>query len=67
MSLDSSMSLNIPSSLLVNAAPHSVGVKNHNTILSLQMTCGPQRLGFKCFLCYFNLRGRSRSFEIKLN
>lgn len=39
MSLDSSMSLNIPSSLLVNAAPHSGEVKNHNTIVSLQMTC----------------------------
>lgn len=30
MSLDSSMSLNIPSSLLVNAAPHSGGSQNHN-------------------------------------
>lgn len=30
MSFDSSMSLNIPSSLLVNAAPHSVGSQNHN-------------------------------------
>lgn len=29
MSLDSSMSLNIPSSLLVNAAPHSGGSQNH--------------------------------------
>lgn len=29
MSLDSSMSLNIPSSLLVKAAPHSGGSQNH--------------------------------------
>lgn len=31
MSLDSSMSLNIPSSLLVNAAPHSGREESHNT------------------------------------
>lgn len=34
MSLDSSMSLNIPSSLLVKAAPHSAGSENHQSVTS---------------------------------
>lgn len=49
MSLDSSMSLNIPSSLLVNAAPHSGREESHSTTHSVSMFPREKRIEFILF------------------
>lgn len=58
MSLDSSMSLNIPSSLLVNAAPHSGREESHSTTHSVSM--------FPLFV-FFNVRKGLSLFYFTLN
>lgn len=65
MSLDSSMSLNIPSSLLVNAAPHSGGVKNQNTTVSLQMTCRHSTSCLNVSSAILTLKEEGDQFKLK--